>query len=116
MTHGPHGDLVDAFLAEVRRASPDDWRDFARVARPTQASLDATRAVRGLRLSAATLASVDSAALKTYRAVLPSLDDTAGPGRGADTAGAPTGCAGTPWQACRYGRHTAAAGTRARAS
>ena len=81
MTHGPHGDLVDAFLAEVRRATPDDWRDFARAATPTQASVDATRAVTGLRLSAATLSSVDSAALKTYRAVLPSLDDTAGPGR-----------------------------------
>lgn len=81
MTHGPHGDLVDAFLAELRRATPDDWRDFARAATPSEASVDATRAVAGLRLSAATLASVGSAATRTYREVLPSLDDTAGPGR-----------------------------------
>lgn len=81
MTYGPHGDLVDAFLEELQRATPDDWRVFARAVTPSEASVDAVRALPQIRLPAATLTSVSSAALRTYRAVLPSLDDSAGVGR-----------------------------------
>lgn len=67
MVHGKHGELVDEFLEEVRGANLERWRIFATHSVPSEADVDAVRALTQLPLSAATLTSVNSAATKAYR-------------------------------------------------
>lgn len=62
--YGPHGDLVEQFLVDVRRRDTD-WSALAVAAdRPEQRP--AVRALSGVRWPAARLAAVDSDATKAY--------------------------------------------------
>lgn len=69
MVQGRHGELVDEFLDEVRGTSLEQWRVFATHSVPSEADVEATRATTDIKLSAATLTSMNAAATNAYRSL-----------------------------------------------